>query len=90
MALATSKGAPGISRNASCRDAPQPLPDAITEDEAGVEARNHRLGARMKLAVDVDEDVAVARIVGAVVRPWSSVCPSPGAVTAGARHFRGL
>ena len=46
----------------------EPLPHAVAEHEAGVEDRHHRLAARHQPAVDVDQDLAVARIVGEVVR----------------------
>ena len=46
---------------------PQPLPDPVAEHEAGVEDRDHRLGARLQLAVDPDQDLVVAGVVGVVV-----------------------
>jgi hypothetical protein len=56
---------------------PQSLPYSIAEDEPGVEHRNHRLGARTQCAIDIDEDVAIARIVGGVM------CAGSHAVTWG-------
>ena len=57
----------------------QTLPDAVAEDETGVEHRNDGLGARLQLAVDVDLDVAIARIVdefvGALGHGGWPVCP---------------
>src|SRR5687768_12480438 len=47
---------------------PQALPHAIAEHEARIEHRDHRLAARLHLAVDVDQDRRVARIAGAVVQ----------------------
>ena len=46
---------------------PQPLPDAVAEDEAGIENAHHRLVARHQMAVDVDQDVGVAGIVGVIM-----------------------
>ena len=46
----------------------QALPDAIPQDEPGVEHRDHRLRARQQRTVDVDLYVLVARVLRAVVR----------------------
>ena len=60
---------------------PQPLPDPVAEDEAGVEHADHGLRARDEIAVDVDQDLGVARIVVEVVCP---VRGSHAAIIAGA------
>ena len=41
---------------------PKPLPHAVAEHEAAVEHRDDRLGARLQLAVDVDQDRSIARV----------------------------
>ena len=46
----------------------QPLPHAVTEDEARVEDGHDRPLARHELTVDPDEDALVARVVLEVVR----------------------
>src|SRR5215211_9360952 len=46
----------------------EPLPHAVTKDEARVEHRYDRLLARHELAVDPDEDALVARVVLELVR----------------------
>ena len=46
----------------------QPLPDAVAEHEAGIEHRDDRLGARLQLAVDVDQDRRVPRVGDVVHR----------------------
>ncbi len=45
----------------------QALPDPIAEDESGIEYRNDGFGARFQLAVDVNPDISVARIVDELV-----------------------
>ena len=48
---------------------PQALPHSIPQNETRVEDRNQCLRPRTQLTVDVDEDVAVARVVGRMMRP---------------------
>ena len=48
-------------------DDAQALPDAVAQHETGVEDRHHRALPRHQVAVDVDQDVGVARVVGEVV-----------------------
>ena len=45
----------------------QAFPDAVAEHETGVEHRHHRFGARLHLAVDVNQDVAIAWVVDEIV-----------------------
>jgi hypothetical protein len=45
----------------------QPLPHAVAEHETGVEDAHDGLSARQEPAVDVDQDLRVARVVGMVV-----------------------
>jgi hypothetical protein len=47
---------------------PEALPDPVTEDEARIEHGDHRLPAVSMLAVDIDEDIAVAIVGGVFVR----------------------
>jgi hypothetical protein len=46
---------------------PQPLPHAVAEHETGVEDADDGLSARHQPAVDVDQDLRVARVVVMVV-----------------------
>jgi hypothetical protein len=48
---------------------PKPLPDAVAENEAGVEDGDHRLFARQQLAVHRDENPGIAWVVGVFVGP---------------------
>ena len=45
----------------------QALPDAVTEHEAAVENRHARLVASEALAIDVDLDARVTRVVAVLV-----------------------
>ena len=67
---------------------PQPFPHAVTQREARVEDRNHRLVARKVLTVHIDKDtiVALVRLVGlraclfvchTEVLPFSDNAPTP-------------
>ena len=49
----------------------QPFPHPVAEHEAAVKHRNHRLGARRHHAIDVDQNIRVARIGGKVMRALS-------------------
>ena len=57
----------------------QPFPNAITEDKAAVEHRDNRLVAGKQLAVDIDENLVVARIlaeaVGAILAHGADLRP---------------
>ncbi len=59
---------------------PQPLPHAVAEDETGVEDAHDRLRARHEPAVDVDQDLRVARVVGVVVGAVGGRCVGHGCV----------
>ena len=46
----------------------QAFPDAVAEDEAGIEHRDLGVRTADELAVDADEDVVVARVADVVLR----------------------
>ena len=57
----------GVEECAAAAVNAQAFPDAITEYEAAVEDGNLRLIPGQMLAVDVDQDVAVTRVLAILV-----------------------
>ena len=57
----------GIEEGRMAIDDAQALPDAVAEHETGIENRDGGFLAALHGTVDVDQDVAIARIVGVIV-----------------------
>jgi hypothetical protein len=51
----------------------QSLPNAVPEDEPGIEHGDHGFGAWLELAVHPDEDVDVAAVLGVLMCPMSGL-----------------
>src|ERR1700733_2080925 len=64
---------------------PQTLPYTVPENESRIEHRYQRLPARAQLAVYVHENVAIARVVGGVMRrlchDFRTLCGGRGAAS---------
>ncbi len=51
----------------------QTLPDPVAEHEAGIENRDHSVGARHQFAIDIDENFRISRIVLMIVRTFGHI-----------------